>query len=316
MIMKLKNYFFLTLFLVSFSALAQTYEVSGIVTDDYNDPLAGVSVSVRGTTNGTSSDLDGSYSLSVSQGDVLVYSYIGFNSKEMTMDGGSTVNVVLSSGVSLDEVVVGSRNANRTAVDTPVPVDVIDISELTTLGPQVNINQILNYVAPSFASNTQTISDGTDHINPASLRGLGPDQVLVLINGKRRHTTSLVNVNGTVGRGSVGTDLNAIPSAAISRVEILRDGASAQYGSDAIAGVINIVLKKNTNELAVNVTSGANFSSNANSLTGGVDGETVNASINYGIDLGDNGGYINFTGDIETRKSTNRMERFTGDIFH
>ncbi|WP_069677893.1 TonB-dependent receptor [Formosa sp. Hel1_33_131] len=314
--MKLKNYFFLTLFLVSFSALAQTYEVSGIVTDDYNDPLAGVSVSVRGTTNGTSSDLDGSYSLSVSQGDVLVYSYIGFNSKEMTMDGGSTVNVVLSSGVSLDEVVVGSRNANRTAVDTPVPVDVIDISELTTLGPQVNINQILNYVAPSFASNTQTISDGTDHINPASLRGLGPDQVLVLINGKRRHTTSLVNVNGTVGRGSVGTDLNAIPSAAISRVEILRDGASAQYGSDAIAGVINIVLKKNTNELAVNVTSGANFSSNANSLTGGVDGETVNASINYGIDLGDNGGYINFTGDIETRKSTNRMERFTGDIFH
>jgi len=316
MIMKLKNYFFLTLFLVSFSALAQTYEVSGIVTDDYNDPLAGVSVSVRGTTNGTSSDLDGSYSLSVSQGDVLVYSYIGFNSKEMTMDGGSTVNVVLSSGVSLDEVVVGSRNANRTAVDTPVPVDVIDISELTTLGPQVNINQILNYVAPSFASNTQTISDGTDHINPASLRGLGPDQVLVLINGKRRHTTSLVNVNGTVGRGSVGTDLNAIPSAAISRVEILRDGASAQYGSDAIAGVINIVLKKNTNELAVNVTSGANFSSNANSLTGGVDGETVNASINYGIDLGDNGGYINFTGDIETRKSTNRMERFTGKIFH
>ena len=88
--------------------------------------------------------------MSVSQGDVLVYSYIGFNSKEMTMDGGSTVNVVLSSGVSLDEVVVGSRNANRTAVDTPVPVDVIDISELTTLGPQVNINQILNYVAPSF----------------------------------------------------------------------------------------------------------------------------------------------------------------------
>ena len=316
MIMKLKNYFLLALFFVSFSALAQTYEVNGIITDDYNDPLAGVSVSVKGTTNGTSSDLDGSYSLSVSQGDVLVFSYVGFNSKELTMDGTSTINVVLSSGVSLDEVVVGSRNANRTAVDTPVPVDVIDISELSTLGPQVNINQILNYVAPSFASNTQTISDGTDHIDPASLRGLGPDQVLVLINGKRRHTTSLVNVNGTVGRGSVGTDLNAIPSAAISRIEVLRDGASAQYGSDAIAGVINIVLKKNTNELAVNVTSGANFSSKANSLTGGNDGETVNTSINYGIDLGTNGGYLNFTGDVETRQSTNRMGRFTGMIFH
>ena len=314
--MKLKTYFLMALFFVSFSTLAQTYVVSGIVTNDYNDPLPVVSVSLKGTSSGTSTDLDGSYSLNVSQGNILVYSYVGFNSKEITMDGSSIVNVVLSSGVSLDEVVVGSRNANRTAVDTPVPVDVIDISELATLGPQVNINQILNYVAPSFASNTQTISDGTDHIDPASLRGLGPDQVLVLINGKRRHTTSLVNVNGTVGRGSVGTDLNSIPSAAISRVEVLRDGAAAQYGSDAIAGVINIVLKKNTNELAVNVTSGANFTSNANSLTGGVDGETVNTSINYGIDLGDNGGYLNFTGDIETRKSTNRMERFTGMIFH
>ena len=101
----------------------------------------------------------------------------------------------------------------------------------------------MNYVAPSFTSTSQTISDGTDHIDPAALRGLGPDQVLVLINGKRRHNTSLVNVNSTVGRGSVGTDMNAIPSFAIKRIEILKDGASAQYGSDAVAGVINIVLK-------------------------------------------------------------------------
>ena len=138
----------MTLFFVSLSALAQTYEVSGIVTDDYNDPLSAVSVSVKGTSLGTSSDLDGSYSLSVSKGDVLVFSFVGFNSQEISMDGESTLNVVLSSGVSLDEIVVGSRNANRTAVDTPVPVDIIDITELTTLGPQVNVNQILNYVAP------------------------------------------------------------------------------------------------------------------------------------------------------------------------
>ena len=101
----------------------------------------------------------------------------------------------------------------------------------------------LNYVAPSFNSGTQTVADGTDHIDPASLRGLGPDQVLVLINGKRRYNTALVNLNGTFGRGAVGTDLNAIPVSAIDRIEILRDGASAQYGSDAIAGVINIILK-------------------------------------------------------------------------
>jgi len=213
-------------------------------------------------------------------------------------------------------VVVGSRNPNRTATDTAVPVDVIDVTELVTAGPQVNLNQILNYVAPSFTSNTQTISDGTDHIDPASLRGLGPDQVLVLINGKRRHNSSLVNVNGTFGRGSVGTDLNAIPAASIQRIEVLRDGAAAQYGSDAIAGVINIVLKKSTNELALNVTTGAYFSENSNDQTGGSDGETTNVSANYGLQLGDNGGFINFTGDFDVREDYSRMKEFEGDIFN
>jgi iron complex outermembrane receptor protein len=114
------------------------------------------------------------------------------------------------------------------------------------LSPQTDLNQILNFTAPSFTSNSTTVADGTDHIDPAQLRGLGPDQVLVLLNGKRRHSTALVNINGSPGRGSVGTDLNAIPAFAIERLEVLRDGASAQYGSDAIAGVINVVMKKNT----------------------------------------------------------------------
>jgi iron complex outermembrane receptor protein len=180
----------------------------------------------------------------------------------------------------------------------------------------VNLNQILNFVAPSFTSNTQTISDGTDHIDPASLRGLGPDQVLVLINGKRRHNSSLVNVNGTFGRGSVGTDLNAIPSGAIKRLEVMRDGAAAQYGSDAIAGVINIVLNTSVNELTFNVTTGANFSKNANEQTGGVDGETVNVSVNYGVPLGDKGGYINFTGDFDYREDYSRMKEWEGTVFN
>lgn len=114
------------------------------------------------------------------------------------------------------------------------------------MSPQTDLNQILNFTAPSFTSNSITVADGTDHIDPAQLRGLGPDQVLVLLNGKRRHSTALVNINGSPGRGSVGTDLNAIPAFAIERLEVLRDGASAQYGSDAIAGVINVVMKKNT----------------------------------------------------------------------
>ena len=122
----------------------------------------------------------------------------------------------------------------------------IPVSQVINDIGQVDLNQILNFIAPSFQSARQTISDGTDHVDPAQLRGLGTDQVLVLINGKRRHQSALVNVNGTVNRGEVGTDMSAIPATAIERIEILRDGAAAQYGSDAIAGVINIVLKKKT----------------------------------------------------------------------
>jgi iron complex outermembrane receptor protein len=290
-------------------------EVSGTVTDE-TGPLPGVSVIVKGTTNGTTTDFDGNYLINASNGAVLVFSYVGYDTKEIAVKGG-VLNVTLQSGVALDEVVlIGSRNPSRTAVDTPVPVDVIDISELTSAGPQVNLNQILNFVAPSFTSNTQTISDGTDHIDPASLRGLGPDQVLVLINGKRRHNSSLVNVNGTFGRGSVGTDLNAIPSGAIKRLEVMRDGAAAQYGSDAIAGVINIVLNTSVNELTLNMTTGANFAKNANEQTGGVDGETVNISANYGLAIGEKGGYINFTGDFDYREDYSRMKEWEGNVFN
>jgi len=303
------------LMFLGLSGTALTQEVSGIVKDD-SGPLPGVSVVVKGTTTGTTTDFDGKFSLDVNQGATLVFSYVGYDTQEKTVSG-RNMTILLKSGVALDQVVlIGSRNPSRTIVDSAVPVDVIDISEITSAGPQVNLNQILNFVAPSFTSNTQTISDGTDHIDPASLRGLGPDQVLVLINGKRRHNSSLVNVNGTFGRGSVGTDLNAIPSGAIKRLEVLRDGAAAQYGSDAIAGVINIVLNENTNELTLNMTTGANFSENANGQTGGVDGETVNISVNYGLNLGDNGGYINFTGDFDYREDYNRMKAWEGDVFN
>ena len=315
--MKTKIYSFLLMLLFTVSGFAQSYEVVGTVSDSDNQPLPGVSVSVKGTTEGTTTDFDGKYTLQVNNGDVLVFTFVGFEPQQVTLSGQSTVNVTMKQGLELDEVVVvGSRNPNRTATDTAVPVDVIDVTELVTAGPQVNLNQILNYVAPSFTSNTQTISDGTDHIDPASLRGLGPDQVLVLINGKRRHNSSLVNVNGTFGRGSVGTDLNAIPAASIQRIEVLRDGAAAQYGSDAIAGVINIVLKKSTNELTLNVTTGANFSENSNSQTGGVDGETTNVSANYGVGLGEKGGFVNFTGDFDVREEYNRMKEWEGDIFN
>lgn len=161
-------------------------------------------------------------------------------------------------GEQLDEIVItGSRTGGRTSADSPVPVDVINVSGIASTTGKVEATDILQYAAPSFNATKQSGSDGADHIVPASLRGLGPDQTLVLINGKRRHQSSLVNVFGTRGRGNSGTDLNAIPTTAIKKIEVLRDGASAQYGSDAIAGIINIILNDNTDEFSFGVTYGA-----------------------------------------------------------
>ncbi|MCF6212805.1 MAG: TonB-dependent receptor [Flavobacteriaceae bacterium] len=315
--MKEKIYSILFALLLTLPVLAQSGSVSGTVTDSDGQPMPGVSVIVKGTSTGTTTDFDGKYSVSAASDATLVFSYVGFESANVKVNGRSTVDVALQSGVALDEVVViGSRNKNRTVTDSPVPVDVIDVKQLMADSPQTSLNQILNYVAPSFTSNTQTISDGTDHIDPASLRGLGPDQVLVLINGKRRHSSSLVNVNGTFGRGSVGTDLNAIPTAAIERIEVLRDGAASQYGSDAIAGVINIVMKKITNTVLVTSNTGAYASKFSGGWhQGGTDGETSGVSINYGLPLGENGGFVNFTGMYDSRNRTNRMIEWEGKIF-
>jgi iron complex outermembrane receptor protein len=312
----MKKYYFIAVIFIFGIVGFTNAQITGSVLDEEGTPLPGASIVIKGTTTGTTTDFDGNFTIEASMGDVLVVSYIGFETLQVTVNN-SVMDIRLTSGVALSEVIiVGSRNPNRTATESTVPVDVIDMTELNNVAPQVNLNQILNYVAPSFTSNTQTISDGTDHIDPASLRGLGPDQVLVLINGKRRHTSSLINVNGTFGRGSVGTDLNAIPAAAIQRIEVLRDGAAAQYGSDAIAGVINIILNKNVNELTTTVTTGANFTKNANDQTGGVDGETTNISASYGIPLGDNGGFINLSGDFDVREEYSRMKEWEGSIFN
>ncbi|PKD16189.1 TonB-dependent receptor [Salegentibacter salinarum] len=312
----IKNYLVICFLFFGTLVFSQETEISGTVIDDQSQPLPGVSVAIKGTNQGTITDFDGNYSINASMGETLVFTFVGFDAREIVIDQ-TTIDVKMVAGTALGEVVlVGSRSRSRTVTESAVPVDVLDMQEIQTAVPQVNLNQMLNYVAPSFSSNTQTIADGTDHIDPASLRGLGPDQVLVLINGKRRHNSSLINVNGSFGRGSVGTDLNAIPAAAIQRIEVLRDGAAAQYGSDAIAGVINIVLNEEVGELNLNVTSGANFSKNANKQTGGIDGETVNVAASYGIGLGENGGFVNFAGDFDYREPYNRMAEWEGSIFN
>lgn len=190
---------------------------------------------------------------------------------------------------------VGSRSVERSRTDTPVPVEVVPVAEIADEAGQLDLGQLLQFTAPSFNSNRQSGSDGSDHIDAATLRGLGPDQVLVLINGKRRHTSSLVYIFGTRGRGNVGTDLNTIPVSAIERVEILRDGAAAQYGSDAIAGVINIVLKKKAG-LDVLLSTGA--------YTAG-DGQNEQLAVNYGVPVGTNG-MLSLTAEVLNRDKTNR----------
>ena len=206
----------------------------------------------------------------------------------------------------IDEVAItGSRNKKRTVINTPVPIDIIDIKQVSQSTGQVEVNQLLQFAAPSFNSNKQSGSDGADAVDPATLRGLGPDQTLLLLNGKRYHQSSLINLFGTKGRGNTGYDMNTIPIGAIKRVEVLRDGASAQYGSDAIAGVINVILNDRNKGFEGNAFYGMNlFKSPGNNDVVSdhkIDGITFNFNGNLGTQIGSKGGFGNFTAEFSTK---------------
>jgi iron complex outermembrane recepter protein len=230
-------------------------------------------------------------------------------------------------------IVTGTRRTDRSIADSPVPVDVIGADAISTAG-QTETNKILNTLVPSFNFPQPSIADGTDALRPATLRGLSPDQTLVLINGKRRHVSALLNINGTVGRGSAAVDLNTIPGLAIERIEVLRDGASSQYGSDAIAGVINIQLKKassggrvsasygkyiTTLDDVANITGlqsaagqpifdptdGRVLAANASGERKARDGENWTIGANIGLPIGAEG-FVNVTAEYRDRNPTNR----------
>ena len=302
----------LALALFGSQASAQALRLTGRVTDPDGKPIAAVRVEERGTLNRALTRSDGTYELRVSSPDaIVVFSAVGYRRQDVSPAGSATLDVRMElPAFALEGIeVVGTRRANRSIVETPVAIDVIDIAEATRTTGQLDVNQLLHYAAPSFNANRQSGADGADHVDPASIRGLGPDQTLVLINGKRRHQSSLINIFGSRGRGNTGTDLNAIPLAAIERIEILRDGASAQYGSDAIAGVMNVVLKETVNEFSGSIATGFYNASPPSNL--GVlrpekmDGENVQISANYGIPVGQ-GGFVNLTGEYLTKQRTNR----------
>lgn len=330
--LRLMSFFTFFLFAVHFAS-AQSGTLKGTVRHVNGDPLFGASITVAKKKIGTTTDINGHYLLNLPSGRyTIVATFVGqsVQSSEVTISPGTTTELNFTTKEVSDltgVVVTGTRSRNaRTKLNTPVPVDIIPVAKMANEVAQVDLNQLLTYAAPSFQSSRQAIADGTDHLDPAQLRGLGSDQVLVLINGKRRHQAALVNVNGTVNRGQVSTDFNTIPISAIEKIEVLRDGAATQYGSDAIAGVINIILKKNSHSLSGAISYGENITSYTkdyafqklgNTSVKDInirDGGTFNAGLNYGFNLGKKG-FINLSGEYSIRDKSNRTGTYTGPVY-
>jgi iron complex outermembrane recepter protein len=298
------NRFFLTTALLVLCTVGNLFAqqlIKGVVKDDQNAPLPGVSIVLVGTNNGATTDAAGAYTLKVATGTYKIsYSFIGFSTatKEVTVAGSDvTVDVSLvASTANLSEVVVvGSRATQRSLVDSPVPVDILSAADLKTAA-QPTFDKALQYRVPSFNTVNTPVNDATSLLDPWELRNMGPSRTLILINGKRKNLSSLLYVQFSPGRGETAVDLSAIPQQAIKRVEILRDGASAQYGSDAIAGVMNVILKDKYDYTSININTG---------VTGKGDGGMYNVALNGGSNLAGKG-FVNYTVDLQQQNSAVR----------
>ncbi|WP_419213672.1 TonB-dependent receptor [Maribacter sp. X9] len=298
---------------------AQEIMITGKVSDSQG-PLPGVNVMVKGTTTGVITDFDGLYTISAASDATLVYSFIGYAKKEVQVNGSKTMNVTLIEAAEqlTETIVLGSRGAARTKLNTPVPVDVINIAQDAINMPQQDLSQMLAASAPSFTAFTSGGGDLSSFVSQPSLRGLAASQVLVLVNGKRRHSSAILAGNQT-GTPGPAVDMSWIPNIGVDRIEILRDGAAAQYGSDAIAGVINLVMKKGTGEFTGSLTGGAytnkspDFSDSdltdaekaLNRSSGDWDGYNFQFDGNYGVGF-ENGGYFNVSAVVAQSERTIR----------
>ena len=284
-------------------------QLYGYVYDEKGFPLVGASVFHPQSERGTSTNLLGYYELWLPAGELhLQTSYIGYQSADTSLwlpfGQKQALDFQLESSVDLSEVVVlGTTPKSLSYLAPDSPAEQVRVDESTRL-PLADLAQLLQYATPSFHSTHQTLSDGTDHIDPATLRGLAPDQLIILINGQRRHTSALVNVNNTIGRGSVATDLNTIPLAAIERVEILPDGATAQYGADAIAGVINIVLKDEAAPTMVQLATGITAAGDGFQLGGSGHWQQQSQRHNWRVSW-----------RLDSRTAVNRAGNYDGIIF-
>ncbi len=296
----IKLYLSVALFLFALPMMVNAQTLSGQLTDA-NGTLIGATVTV-GSGMGTITDVDGKYSLNLEPGRyIATASYIGYEDQilEFTIGSGETRewNVVMSEdAVGLESVtVVGQRTAPRSSTTTPLPIDVFRAKELTSTG-QTTFDKALQYRVPSFNTVQTPVNDATSLLDPYEIRNMGPSRTLILINGKRKNMSALLYTQTSPGRGETGADISAIPTDMIKRIEILRDGASAQYGSDAIAGVMNIILKDNVDEGRFNLRTG---------ITAAGDGEFIGAALNSGAKLGE-GGFLNYTIDMSKQFLANR----------
>jgi len=270
-------------------------------------PAIGANIVANPGAFGVTSDLDGNYTLKVKPGTyTIAVSYIGAATqvREFTFDEGDEEiwNVSLEADAAIlleDLVIVGSRTQGRSPTDTPLPIDVVGIKELTNTG-QNTFDKALTYTVPSFNSVQTPVNDATSLLDPYEIRNMGPSRTLILVNGKRKNTSALLYTQTSPGRGETGADISGIPQDAIKRVEILRDGASAQYGSDAIAGVMNIILKDNIDLGSFTVRGGISTDWGDNT-----DGGEFGISLNNGSTFS-NGGFVNYTIDLNKRAQSNR----------
>jgi iron complex outermembrane receptor protein len=296
-------YFFSLIFslsLFSSSGLSQT--INGVVSSE-GAPLVGATVLVRGTTIGTSTDVNGAYTLKIPEGIFeVMFSFVGYTSQivHVSLQANETrtidIQLVRTAIPTFDVVVVGSKTYPRTITDTPLPIDVLSSQELSNSG-QTTFDKVLQYRVPSFSVSQTPVNDATALLDPWEIRNMGVSRTLILINGKRKNLSSLVYTQTSPSRGETAVDISTIPIDAIKRVEVLRDGASAQYGSDAIAGVVNIVLKDNTDGGYVTLNTG---------VTGEGDGERIGFSLNNGSSIFDHNGFINYTIDLSRVREARR----------
>lgn len=316
----MKKLFFLVSisFFVNFLFAQQQYIVK-VIDAKTGSSIENASALIISSKKGATSNNEGVIILQAKQNDEVQISRVGYSNKMLQLGSAINIEVLLETVLQdlADVVVLGTRGTPRAKTETAVPIDVIKINQVGNPTAKMDLTSVLNMAAPSFNYNKQSGSDGADHVDLGTLRGLGPDQTLVLINGKRRHSTALVALFGTRGRGASGTDLNAFPQIAVDRIEILRDGASAQYGSDAIAGVINIILKKDINKWTINTGWAGYYDNqfNASKFNAGnqyvsegkIDGQTFNLSATNGFSLGNNGGFVSFGLSALTQGKTYRQ---------